>query len=147
MTIMKDIIIGIDRSRTCLQLKTLHAFKDLNMDITRRNMILTGTAIMASGCGAQQKTEKTTDQKITGQWSTATALPLAVQEIYPTKHKGRIHQAGGFIAVNGRISGPTAKHFSWMPGEPVWREELPLPTARHHPQLCLLYTSPSPRDS
>ena len=107
------------------------------MDITRRNMILTGTAIMASGCGAQQKADQTTGEtnKVTGQWSTATALPLAVQEIYPTKHKGRIHQAGGFIATNGRISGPTAKHFSWMPGEPVWHEELPLPVARHHPQL------------
>jgi len=67
------------------------------MDITRRNMILTGTAIMTSGCGAQQKADQTTGEtnKVTGQWSTATALPLAVQEIYPTKHKGRIHQAGG----------------------------------------------------
>jgi len=103
------------------------------MDISRRNMMLTGTAILASGCAAQQKTG--TANKTIGNWNTATALPLALQEIYPTRHTGRIHQAGGFIAMNGRISGPTDKHFSWQPNEAVWREEAPLPTARHHPQL------------
>jgi len=96
-------------------------------------MMLTGTALIASGCTAQDSSSKPLQTK--SGWSTATALPLAVQEIYPTRHKNRIHQAGGIIATNGRISGPTEKHFSWAANEAVWREETPLPTARHHPQM------------
>lgn len=70
-----------------------------------------------------------------GQWSTAPSLPRAVQEIYPCAHQGRLHLAGGFNATEGRISGPTAGHHSWSPGEDAWRVERPLPTARHHPHM------------
>jgi len=62
-----------------------------------------------------------------GQWSTAPSLPRAVQEIYPCAHQGRLHLAGGFNATEGRISGPTAGHHSWSPGEDAWRVERPLP--------------------
>lgn len=103
------------------------------MDISRRDMMLAGTALLASGCGAQQTTEPAAKRLAT--WSKSPSLPLAVQEIYPARYKTRIHQAGGFIATNGRISGPTDKHFSWQAGEPEWREETSLPIARHHPQL------------
>jgi len=108
------------------------------MDISRRNMMLTGTAILAGGCAAQKSTDaqvKGTVSKVQNGWATSTSLPLALQEIYPTHHQGRLHQAGGFIATNGRISGPTDKHYSWAPNESIWREEADLPTARHHPQL------------
>jgi N-acetylneuraminic acid mutarotase len=70
-----------------------------------------------------------------GTWSTALSLPEAVQEIYPCAHGGRLHLAGGFIATEGRISGPTASHYSWGVGETVWRKETPLPIARHHPHM------------
>ena len=103
------------------------------MDVTRRNMMLTATAATICGCTAQSKPHED-PVPITG-WASAINLPLALQEIYPTHHNGRIHQAGGFIATNGRISGPTDKHYSWRPGEAAWREETLLPIARHHPHL------------
>jgi hypothetical protein len=103
------------------------------MNMTRRNMMLTGTALIASGCTAQDSSTKPLQNN--SEWEASTALPLAVQEIYPTGHKNRIHQAGGFIATDGRISGPTNKHFSWAPDEADWREESSLPIARHHPQM------------
>lgn len=103
------------------------------MTISRRDIILIGSAALACGCAAQSKSEKT--KQPIGQWENATSLPLALQEIYPTHHNGRIHQAGGFTATKGRISGPTERHMSWQPGGNNWREEKPLPIARHHPQL------------
>ena len=104
------------------------------MDLSRRHIIGAGVAALSwgsisGGCAAQDT------KAISSGWDFSTPLPLAVQEIYPALHGDRVHQAGGFIATNGRISGPTNKHFSWQPGEEVWREETPLPTARHHPQL------------
>ena len=68
-------------------------------------------------------------------WSSAPSLPAAAQEIYPCRHKDRIHLAGGFIAQNGRISGPTAAHHSWSPDQNNWQSETPLPIARHHPHM------------
>ncbi len=69
------------------------------------------------------------------QWTQASSLPAAVQEIYPCRHKDRIHLAGGFVAQNGRISGPTAAHHSWSPEEKNWQKEPELPMARHHPHM------------
>ena len=103
------------------------------MTLTRRHMLLTGTAALVGGC-ASQEIESPKEKQVSG-WSASTPLPMALQEIYPAAHKGRIHQAGGFMARGGRISGPTERHFSWQPGEAAWREETPLPIARHHPQL------------
>ena len=112
------------------------------MNLSRRHMIGAGVAALSwgsisGGCAAQDQITTPIDTKAntSSAWNFSTPLALAVQEIYPEKHNNRIHQAGGFIATNGRISGPTNKHFSWQPGEEVWREETPLPTARHHPQL------------
>ena len=104
------------------------------MDLSRRHIIGAGVAALSwgsisGGCAAQDT------KAISSGWDSSTPLPLAVQEIYPALHGDRVHQAGGFIATNGRISGPTNKHFSWTPGEAVWREETSLPIARHHPQL------------
>ena len=103
------------------------------MNISRRDMVLMGSAAMACGCVAQSNADKV--KQVTGQWKSSVPLPLALQEIYPTHHNGRIHQAGGFMASEGRISGPTHRHISWQPGETEWRKETPLPIARHHPQL------------
>ena len=112
------------------------------MDISRRHMIGAGVALLSwgsisGGCAAQDEKTMPKDIKANASsaWSSSTSLPLAVQEIYPALHANRVHQAGGFIATNGRISGPTDKHFSWQPGDEIWREEIPLPTKRHHPQL------------
>lgn len=103
------------------------------MTFSRRHMMLSGAAALSWGCSAQLPTSAK-DKAVSG-WAASTSLPIALQEIYPATHKGRIHQAGGFIAKDGRISGPTDNHFSWQPGEGTWRKDTPLPTARHHPQL------------
>ncbi|MEO0442790.1 MAG: DMT family transporter, partial [Pseudomonadota bacterium] len=39
-------------------------------------------------------------------------LPMAVQEIYPTLHQGKIHLAGGFISDGDSISGVTDRHIA-----------------------------------
>jgi hypothetical protein len=62
-------------------------------------------------------------------------LPFAVQEIYPCAHDGALHLAGGFVAADGRITGPTDQHHLWRPDGKGWRISAPLPAARHHPHL------------
>ncbi len=68
-------------------------------------------------------------------WHDGPALPEPVQEIYPCLHGGKIHLAGGFIAENGKITGPTAAHHAFDPSLGLWAPRAPLPVARHHPQL------------
>jgi len=62
-------------------------------------------------------------------------LPFPVQEIYACAHDGAIHLAGGFIAVNGQITGSTDAHHVWRPDGKGWRAAAPLPAARRHPHL------------
>lgn len=101
--------------------------------------LATGTASLLTACqtGEAEQTPNLTAPQ--SGWSPGVDLPIAVQEIYPTAHGGRLHQAGGFIAEGGRITAPTHKHFSWAPGEESWREQLALPRPRHHPQLISFY--------
>lgn len=70
-----------------------------------------------------------------GTWTSGVPLPFPAQEIYPCAHNGALHLAGGFIAQNGRITGPTADHKAWRPGMTDWVAGVALPTPRHHPQL------------
>jgi N-acetylneuraminic acid mutarotase len=100
-------------------------------------MIGSSTAILLASCTPKPNgsVSQMIKNEIKSGWSSSLNLPLAVQEIYPALHQDHIHQAGGFIATDGRISGPTTRHFSWAPSEDKWREEVPLPTARHHPHL------------
>ena len=106
--------------------------------ISRRSFIASIAASGLVGCvpnpPPQAQISSKNDPQI-GSWNAATHLPEPVQEIYPCRHDGRIHLAGGFVASNGRISGPTNRHVSWAPGEQAWRDEAALPVARHHPQL------------
>ncbi|MEQ9314460.1 MAG: kelch repeat-containing protein [Henriciella sp.] len=73
--------------------------------------------------------------RIPSGWRDGTSLPFPVQEIYPGLHNGRIHLAGGFVAEDGRITGPTAEHHAFNPATGYWERETPLPAPRHHPQL------------
>ena len=108
-----------------------------NAIINRRNILIGTGAFTLTGCRGLQE-ESAARQTVAeglGIWSSAPSLPDAVQEIYPCAHKGRLHLAGGFTAKDGRISGPTAAHHIWQPGEASWSVAVPLPTARHHPHL------------
>lgn len=94
-----------------------------------------------------------TDGVAVPRWTLGPALPIPLQEIYPALHRGWIHVAGGFHAVEGRVVGPTARHFALDIAAARWFELTALPVALHHPQLvsfrdrlyCLGgFRSPSP---
>jgi len=95
---------------------------------TRRGALLAGSAACLLPARAASKTGR-------GPWQTGTALPLAIQEIYPTVLDGRIHVAGGLFAEDGQVRGATDRHFSWAPDDASWQERASLPQRRHHPNL------------
>lgn len=102
----------------------------------RRTATLGLLALGAAGCQSQVGAPPISEDAMTQpSWSAGVDLPFPMQEIYPCLHNWRIHQAGGFIAEGGQITGPTAAHYSWAPDEAAWTKEAELPTARHHPQL------------
>lgn len=67
-------------------------------------------------------------------WQTAAPLPINVQEIYPTVHKGRLYVAGGIAAKLG-VPYFTDASFSYDPVKDTWREEPSLPKNLHHAAL------------
>ncbi|GGD09875.1 Kelch repeat-containing protein [Aquisalinus flavus] len=114
--------------------------------LTRRSMLAGTGAMIALTTGARAlagqpaSSQAPSSRPLPPPWRAMTPLPLAVQEIYPAVHQGRIHVAGGIMAEGmmageGQIAGATARHVSWASGEDSWREEAPLPSARHHPNL------------
>ncbi len=103
--------------------------------VTRRTALAAGGAGLLVGCTAGAQPEATARRS---RWSPGPALPHPVQEIYPAALGGRIHLAGGFLAQNGQITGPTDAHWSLAPGEQAWRAHAALPEPRHHPNLVAL---------
>lgn len=125
----------------------------MTMLLTRRRALALSSAALVAGCAdnkvlfnrkiAAEQTDRS------GLWSSGVSLPFPVQEIYPCAHNSALHLAGGFMAENGRITGPTAAHHAWKPAKSLseivplkpieastqWQPSTPLPTARHHPQL------------
>ncbi len=104
--------------------------------LTRRTTLLALTAALgAAACRGAPDTGASPGAGIPEGWSPGDSLPFPVQEIYPCAHDGAVHLAGGFVAVDGRISGPTDSHHVWRPDGLGWRASAPLPAARHHPHL------------
>ncbi|QPF76238.1 galactose oxidase [Roseateles sp. DAIF2] len=72
-------------------------------------------------------------------WSRAPDLPLAVQEIYPAVHRGRIYVAGGVSselpAAQGHVSAAVQV---FDPQRERWSAGPDLPEPRHHAQLLSL---------
>lgn len=124
--------------------------------ITRRHALaLTGAAFAASCADNKEILPQpipigTTPAR--GTWSTGVPLPFPVQEIYPCAHNGALHLAGGFVAKDGRITGPTdfynvymhpdhdtthlPKSGSWLRGDSeLLQNPSRLPVARHHPHM------------
>lgn len=106
----------------------------MEQPVSRRTFIALSGAALAAAC-ASETTETAVETKPT-RWSSGVNLPIPAQEIYPARHAGAIHLVGGFIAADGRITGPTTAHHRWTPGDSSWTTATPLPTARHHPQLA-----------
>lgn len=104
--------------------------------ITRRTAISAlATGLAAAACRAAGPVEVLPETAQTSGWSPGDPLPVPVQEIYPCRHDGAIHLAGGFVATGGRISGPTPAYRLWRPDGLGWRSGPDLPAARHHPHL------------
>lgn len=104
--------------------------------LTRRTALLALAApLVAAACKGAPAAFASPGTGIPQGWSTGDALPFPVQEIYPCAHAGAVHLAGGFVAVDGRITGPTEAHHVWRPDGEGWRASAPLPIARHHPHL------------
>lgn len=110
--------------------------ESLKFRLSRREVWLgMGAALAATACKGPDEAIAGGSAGRPGGWSMGEALPFPVQEIYPCLHDGAIHLAGGFIAENGQITGPTARHHAWRPDGQGWRAEAALPVARHHPHL------------
>ncbi len=107
--------------------------------ITRRYALALTAAGFAASCADNTEISRTSSSvqapTSASAWSQSVPLPFPVQEIYPCAHDGAIHLAGGFIAENGRIVGPTAAYNTWAPGDKNWTADLPLSAPLHHPQL------------
>ncbi|MAN73634.1 MAG: galactose oxidase [Henriciella sp.] len=101
----------------------------------RQSLQLIGAGLIA-GCAAHPARRQNADAS--GSYRSGPALPFPVQEIYPCEHAGRIHLAGGFIAEDGAITGPTDAHHALDPESGIWQPRGALPTPRHHPQLVSL---------
>ena len=118
--------------------------------ITRRHALALTSAALATSCLDNNRflaqTVPVENTASLGEWSSSVPLPFPVQEIYPCAHNDTLHLAGGFVAENGRITGPTAAHHAWAPSASVfpehksWGEHLPLPVPRHHPHLVSFNT-------
>ncbi|WP_242441679.1 Kelch repeat-containing protein [Pseudoalteromonas piscicida] len=68
-------------------------------------------------------------------WQTATPLPVALQEIYPSVFMDRIFVGGGFSVSELETFhglGPTDKVYLLNPSEEGWELAPSLPDARHH---------------
>lgn len=105
------------------------------MDMNRRSVLAGLGALPIAACG--EHTQRAADKEMNWEWKCLETkpLPLAVQEIYPTFHNEEIWQSGGFVAENGRITGPTDRTFIFNFEDFAWREGPKLPVARHHPHL------------
>ncbi|MHA7900598.1 MAG: Kelch repeat-containing protein [Henriciella sp.] len=102
--------------------------------MTRRGALMAGSAALSFACSARPSAEVKSTESV-GSWRSGPSLPEAVQEIYPTLHKGQIHLAGGFVAEDGSISGATDRVVALDLELGAWSDLLPLPLALHHPNL------------
>jgi hypothetical protein len=106
------------------------------LHLTRRTALLAmASGLAAAACRAAPQPANSPGTGIPQGWSMGDALPFPVQEIYPCAHAGAVHLAGGFIAQDGRITGPTGAHHLWRADGLGWRPSVPLPADRHHPHL------------
>ncbi|MFC6197196.1 Kelch repeat-containing protein [Ponticaulis profundi] len=99
---------------------------------SRRQFTLLGAASFAAACAAPRSVEALVR---TPAWEAGPDLPRPAQEIYPALHDGEIWLAGGFVARDGRIVGPTNETVVLNPASGTWRDGPGIPTPRHHPHL------------
>ena len=101
---------------------------------TRRQSLQLLTAGLLAGCSTVPRALGEAPAAKPG-WRRGPSLPFPVQEIYPCLHDNHIHLAGGFVAEDGSITGPTKAHNALDLESGLWKPRADLPTPRHHPQL------------
>ena len=105
--------------------------------ITRRSAItgVSASVLLAGGARGQEAQSG----NAAPQWSAGPALPIRVQEIYPTSLNSTLYVAGGLSPdVDGQRIGITDRVFALDSGADQWRECAPLPVATHHPNLITI---------
>ena len=83
---------------------------DFDPGISRRSVM---TGLAGAACSACQ----TSTPEMALQWREARPMPYAVQEIYPTLHRGEIWVAGGFSPQSG---GATERVIAFNPAHGAW---------------------------
>ncbi len=116
-------------------------FASWEIPLVRRSVAqsgLTRRAVMASCLGVVGSIGHARAESVHDPWSIATALPFAVQEIYPTAFGDHIVLAGGIVDDPQSGIGASARTVVYQPGERVWVDGPSLPIALHHPGLVAL---------
>jgi hypothetical protein len=104
------------------------------MHVSRRRFAATAAAApLLAACQAPQSPASATASDAS--WRAGPEAPYAVQEIYPTLHRGEIWIAGGFAPQAG---GVTPRVIVLDPRTGAWRDAPPLPTPSHHVHLASL---------
>ena len=96
----------------------------------RREFICYSALLSATGWHTNARAQNTNGPS----WSTAAPLPIQVQELYPTVHKGKLYVAGG-IASKLSVIYFTNSFYSYDPVSNQWQEETSLPEKLHHAAL------------
>jgi len=96
--------------------------------MNRRHFIIHSATIAAMPTIATSRTIKAPS------WSSAAALPIKTQELYPAVHKGKLYVAGG---IGSKLGAPyfTNRFFSYDPINDKWHDEANLPEDLHHAAL------------
>lgn len=103
-----------------------------------RRAVLTGAgaSLALAACARGQAPG---EQALAPGWTSAPALPIRVQEIYPAVLNGSIYVAGGLSPDEGTGSiGISDRVFALTPGADAWRERARLPLPIHHPNLVAM---------
>lgn len=99
--------------------------------MNRRTFVLSSAASILSFHPLMQAAKASPQS----QWlAPAAALPINIQEIYPTVHQGRFYVAGGIASKLG-VPYFSKACYSFDPVANQWREEAELPQAMHHATL------------
>lgn len=100
--------------------------------LTRRTFAAAASASLVAACQNGESAEPTTPPA-TPQWRQGPDAPYAVQEIYPTLHRGGLWIAGGF---SPQARGATERVIVFDVARQTWSDGPALPTPSHHVHLA-----------
>ena len=108
------------------------------MMLSRREALTgLGASLTVAACARGQDTGlPAPGAELAPDWTAGPALPIRVQEIYPTVLNDVLYLAGGLSPDEGDGQiGISDRVFALEPGARRWRERARLPVPIHHPNL------------